>query len=226
MLLSVIPIIISSKAVSNEPSTIDYSISTRVVNIFITVLLVATFWAIHELSNMQIISLQLDLSEISTLNPRGFMWTSFQQVAIIPILIIAVIAWTYLYSSYQFKLMLGFIFGVASFGILFWIPEVPGEQHIALYFISLLFLGLSEVHIAPIIGSVATKYSNPKYLAIVFGLVFIPSRLFSIALGYIYLESDRTPSQALTIGILMMVVISAVLIVFQLLSKKGGYSKL
>ena len=69
--------------------------------------------------------------------------------------------------------MLGFIFGAISYGIiLFLIPEVPIEQHTITYLISLLFFGISEIHITPIIHSILTKYSNLKYLAIPVSLAF------------------------------------------------------
>ncbi len=79
--------------------------------------------------------------------------------------------------------MIGFIFGDISFGILFLIPETPNEQHSVLYLISLFFLCVSEIHIAPIIHSILTQYTKPQYLAILISLAFIPTRLFSFIVG-------------------------------------------
>ena len=78
-----------------------------------------------------------------------------------PVSLIAIVLWTYFYSGQFFKLMIGFVFGLLSLGLLFLIPEIPTDEHTIIYLVSLLFLVIAEIHIAPIIHSVITKYANP-----------------------------------------------------------------
>lgn len=221
MLASIIPILISKEQVQNESEKNELPIDKRILNILIAFLIVGLFWGVYEISNIQIIDFQLQFSEISALDIPKYLWQSMNAIFTLPISIIAIILWTYFYSSQFFKLMLGFIFGVISFGILFLIPEVPTEQHLITYLVSLLFLGISEIHIAPIIHSILTKYSNPKYLAILISVVFLPTRLISLIFG---LFNDRfygNPALALKFGITGMTVVGIGLIGFVFWNKKN-----
>ncbi|WP_375238199.1 MFS transporter [Aurantibacter sp.] len=224
MLLSIVPIIISKEKTLKEIDKSKFSISKRVLNILIAFLVVGLFWSIYEISNIRIFDLQLQFSEISTLGIPKHLWQSVNAIFILPISITAIILWTYFYSSQFFKLMLGFIFGVISFGILFLIPEIPTDKQTVIYLVSLLFLGISEILIAPIIHSILTKYSNPKYLAILISLAFIPTRLFSVIFG---LFNDRfydNPMLGLKFGIVAMTFVGIGLIGYVWWNKKTTYN--
>ena len=202
------------------------TLNQRIIKISIAFLIVALFWAIYELGNIRVFDLQLKLSEISTLNIPKSMWTSLNSVFILPISLFVIILWTFFYSSQLIKLTLGFIFGIISFGILFLIPEIPTVQHTIFYLISLFFLSISEIHIAPIIHSILTRFSNPKYLAILISLAFIPTRLFSVIIGLFNDKLYDNPIIGLRIGMVSMVVISIVLIGYIYYEKrKTTYNK-
>ncbi len=214
MLLSIIPFLFS-KNEEIEPTTEKKpTINQRIINISIAFGLVGLFWAVYELGNFRIIDLQLKLSEISALNIPEIIWTSLSAAFIFPISALAIILWTIFYSSQFFKLTIGFIFGAISFGILFLIPEIPKEQHAVLYLLSMLFLSLSEVHIAPIIYSILTQLSNPKYLAILISLSFIPTKLFSVILSLFNDQLYENPALGLKIGMIAMVLVSIGLITY------------
>jgi POT family proton-dependent oligopeptide transporter len=224
MLISIIPILLSKEKSLDEIEKNQFSINKRILNILIAFIVVGLFWGFYEISSIRTYDLQLQLSEISTLGIPNHLWQSINSIFILPISIIAIILWTYFYSSQFFKLMLGFIFGVVSFGILFFIPEIPTEQHTITYLISLLFLAISEIHIAPIIHSILTKYSNPKYLAILISLAFLPTRLISLIFG---LFNDRlydNPMLGLEIGIVGMIVVGIGLIGYVWWNKKTTYN--
>lgn len=206
MLISIIPIILSKEKGLDEIEKNEFPIGKRILNILIAFIVVGLFWGFYELSSIRTFDLQLQLSEISTIGIPNHLWQSINSIFILPISIIAIILWTYFFSSQFFKLMLGFIFGVISFGILFLIPEVPTEQHTITYLISLLFLAVSEIHIAPIIHSILTKYSNPKYLAILISLAFLPTRLISLIFGLFNDKLYDNPMLGLKIGIAGMTV--------------------
>ena len=216
-LLSLIPILKTKENEFQEKEKI--SNSKRILNILIAFVVVGLFWGFYELSSIRTFDLQLQLSEVSTLDIPNHLWQSLNSIFILPIGIIAIIFWTYFYSNQFFKLMLGFIFGVISFGILFLIPEVPTEQHTITYLISLLFLAISEIHIAPIIHSILTKYSNPKFLAILISLAFLPTRLISLAFGLFNDKLYDHPMLGLKIGIVGMTAIGIGLIGYILINK-------
>ena len=206
MLISIIPIFLSKEKRLDEIEKKEFSIGARILNVLIAFVVVGIFWGFYEISSIRTFDLQLQLSEISTLGIPNHLWQSINSIFILPISIIAIILWTDFYNSQFFKLMLGFIFGVISFGILFFIPEVPTEQHTITYLISLLFLAISEIHIAPIIHSILTKYSNPKYLAILISLAFLPTRLVSLIFGLFNDILYANPMLGLKIGIVGMTI--------------------
>jgi POT family proton-dependent oligopeptide transporter len=224
ILLSIVPVLLSKEKTLSEIEKTEFQINKRVLNILIAFFTVGLFWGIYEISNIRIFDLQLQFSEISTLDIPKHLWQSINAIFILPISVIAIILWTFFYSSQFVKLMLGFIFGVISFGILFLIPETPTEQHTIIYLVSLLFLGISEIHIAPIIHSILTKYSNPKYLAILISLAFLPTRLISLIFGLFNDTLYDNPILALKIGIIAMTIIGIGLIGYVLWNKKTTYN--
>ena len=224
MLISIIPVFLSVEKRLDKIEKNEFPISKRILNILIAFIVVGLFWGFYELSSIRTFDLQLQLSEMSTLDIPNYLWQSLNSIFILPISIIAIILWTYFYSNQFFKLMLGFIFGATSFGILFLIPEVPTEQHTITYLISLLFLAISEIHIAPIIHSILTKNSNPKYLAILISLAFLPTRLISMIFGLFNDKLYDNPMLGLKIGIVGMTIIGIGLIGYIIINKKTTYN--
>jgi len=221
MLLSIIPIILSKDEKTEQTTENNATINQRIINIIIAFVIVSLFWSIYEIGNIRIFDLQLKLSEISTLNIPKSMWTSLNSVFILPISIIAIIVWTFFYNNQFFKLTIGFIFGAIAFGFLLLIPEIPTEKHTIIYLLSLLFLSISEIHIAPIIHSILTKNSNPKYLAILISLAFIPTRLFSVIFSVFNEKFYENPIFSLKFGLIAMIIVSIGLIIFVKWKKKN-----
>jgi POT family proton-dependent oligopeptide transporter len=212
MLLSIVPIVISKEINSEEFEKSQSSISKRILNILIAFIVVGLFWGIYEISNIRIFDLQMQFSEISAWNISKSLWQTIGSIFTLPITLVAIVLWSFFYSSQFFKLMVGFIFGAISLGILFLIPEIPTENHTITYLISLVFLGISEIHIAPIVHSILTKYSNPKYLAILMSLAFLPTRLISLIFGLFNDKLYDNPLLGLKIGIVGMTAIGIGLI--------------
>ena len=171
-LLSLIPILKTKEKEFEEFH--KTSISKRALAIIIAFIIVGLFWGVYEISTIRIFDLQLELAEVSTLEISKSMWQSLSSVFTLPISLIAIIIWTFLYNSQFFKLLIGFLFGAIALGTLLFIPDVPKENHTIYFLVSLLFLAISEIHIAPIIHSILTMYTNPKYLAILISLAFVP----------------------------------------------------
>lgn len=207
MLFSIIPLLITKEKVVEKDLKYDLSINKRILNISIALVVVGLFWAIYEISYIRISDIQAQFNEISTIEILKSNWHTINSYLILPIGIIAIIIWTYFYSSQFFKLMLGLIFGAISIGILLLIPEVPTEKYTILYLLSILFMGISEIHIAPIVHSILTKYSNPKYLAIFISLSFLPIWVISLGFGLFNDRFYENPTLGLKFGIIGMIII-------------------
>lgn len=224
MLISLVPIIKLKDKFEKETFTNELSISNRILKISITLLAIGLFWGIYEISNIRILDLQLEFGGISSLNISKSVWQSINSILVLPLSLIAIILWTYFYNSQFFKLILGFIFGVISFLILLTIPDVPTEKHTIIYLIAILFLGISEIHISPIVHSILTKYSNPKYLAILIGLSLIIAKLFIAFFGLFNDRFFENPVLGLKFGIITLTIVCSGLIGYVVLNKKTTYN--
>jgi len=220
MLFSIVPLLFFKEIKLNEVN--KFSTSNNVFKILIGFFTIGIFWGIYGISNIRIFDLQLQFSEISTLEIPKYLWQSINEIFIIPISIVLIIFWTYFYSSQSYKLMLGFIFGILSLSILFLIPEIPSDQHTLIYLGSLFLLGISEIFIAPIIHSILTKYSNPKYLAILISIAFIPTRIFSMIFGFFKDRLYDHPILGLKLSIVVMIVFGIGLIGYVWWNRKKG----
>jgi len=226
MLLSIVPILISKEQIEEVKDKCKFSIGNKVLNILIAPIVVSVFWAIYEIVNIRIYDLQIQFSEIITIGISKSMWQSFSTAFILPLGLLVSILWTYFYSNQYFKLFVGFVFGIISLGLLFLIPKVPTAQHTILCLLSLFLLGVAEIHVAPIIHSIVTKYSNPKYLAIIISLAYIPTRLFSALIGVFSERFYDNPILGVKYGLFTMVFIGVALLGYVLLKKRTTYNKL
>jgi POT family proton-dependent oligopeptide transporter len=222
ILISLIPIIKTKE--KKLPIGEKTSIGKRVLTIAMAFIIVGLFWGVYEISNIRILDLQIQLGENSTLGISKSMWQSLNSVFTLPISLIAIIIWTYYYNSQFFKLLIGFLFGATAFGILLFIPEIPKESHTIYFLVSLLFLAISEIHIAPIIHSVLTKYSNPKYLAILVSLAFVPTKIFALIFGLFNERFYDNPTLGVKFGIITMILLSIGIIGYIIIDKKTTYN--
>ena len=221
MLFSIIPMVFSKEQNTHEIVKNEFPKNKRILTISMAVVLLGLFWGINQTASIRMFYINLEFSKLSQLNIPKSIWEYSNFFFIILISLFLVILWRYFYTNQFFKLMLGFIFGAVAFGILLFIPEIPSEKHFFLYLVSLFFLGISEVCIAPIVNSILTKYGNPKFLAILFSLVFIPTALFSFLFGMLNGQFYESYKLALIFAISAMSIISIGLIVFILWRKKN-----
>mgnify|MGYP000132624536 CR=1 FL=1 len=217
MLLSIVPIIFTKKI--EVPILQKTSITRGVINITLAFLLVGFFWGIYEMSGTRIYDIQLQLSEISALGITKDMWNSLSSVFTIPVCIVAILIASFFYYSQFFKLLVGFVFGAMALGIILFIPEIPEENHAMTFLVSLLFLAISEIHIAPIIHSILTKYSNPKYLAILISLSFAPTRAFVAVAGIFNEQFYGHYNLGVKIGVTALMLISLGIVGYLILDK-------
>lgn len=220
MLLSIVPILFSSSDVVPSTPKEKITFNQRSINIGWAFLFVGVFWAVFEMNSLRIFDLQALLSAYATTPLAVYIWKSFGQLALFPISIIAVIVWTFFYSTQLFKLMIGFVLAVLSYGFFLLLPEIPEAQHTFTYIVAMLLLSLAEIHIAPVVYSILTQYSAPKYLAIIVSLSFIPVKLCSLAVGLFEKDITEQPIVALWIGMFILIMLSLGLVVYHFIYKK------
>lgn len=208
MLASIVPVFSIKEKAQNTFDKNEVSINKRILNSAIALVVVGLFWGVYEITNIHNYNLQLHFSQIEALSISKVMWQSMDSILMLPIGLFAIILWSYFYSNSFFKLMLGFIFGIVSLVLLFLIPEIPTEQHTLIYIVSLVFLAISEIYIAPIIYSILTKYGNRKYLAILISLSFIPTRLISLIIVLYNDSIYDNPILGLKIGIIILIIVA------------------
>lgn len=217
-LLALVPILIVKNNTLQEGKKV--SIEKRILAVVTAFVIVGLFWGVYEVSSIRISDLQLKLSEISTLEIPLSIWRSLDFVFILPVSLIATIVWAYFYTSSSFKLLMGFLFGTIAFAIVLMIPDMPQENHAIYFLLSLLLLAISEIHIVPIIYSISTKYSNPKYLAILISLVIILGKIFGLVSSLFYQIFNDYAIVGLKFGILAMLLVSMVLLAYFIIDKK------
>lgn len=226
MLLSMVLIIVSKETPKEEEtSSRSLPVRARSKKIPIAFFWVTLFWAIYEISNIRLFDLEAELSEALVLILPNYILSSLGLIFLLPLSFLAFIVWTFFYQSSSFKLLLGCLFASISYGILFLIPELPRGQQTILYLIAVCFLSISEIHISPILHSVLTKYANPKYLAIIISLAFIPTRLCTAMLGVFNEDLYKNPLIAIQIGMLAMLVLTITLIGYYLMKKELSYKE-
>jgi len=226
MLLSIVPIIISKDNILEQITKSEANTNYKTINIIIAFIAVSMFWIFYRIGNYQIFDLQLKLREFLKLDILRNLWTNLDSIFILPIGIVAIIAWTHLYINQFYKLIIGLAFGALAFTIIFLIPETPTEKHMIIYFISLLFLGISEIHISPIYYSILTKNSNPKFLAILISLTYVPTGIFYGIIGIYSKKFYDDPMFSLKIAIIGTLLLIFGLIIFIIWKKKNTYNNI
>lgn len=225
MLISVVLVILSKEKKFEKVEASKIAISKRILNILFVLILVGLFWGFYEMSNIRNADLRLQLKALSPLNIPDYFWQANYTIFIFPIGLITIFLWNYFYTSQCFKIMLGFISGAIAFGILFLIPGMPTDQYAMIFLVSLLLLTIAEVQIAPVIHSILTKYSNPKYLAILISLIFLPMKLISFSFGLFTENLSDNPVLEMKVGVIGLTVIGLVLIACLWWNKKRATTK-
>lgn len=198
VVLSVMPKM-DVKIVYNEAGA---TLNTRVIQIIMAVLFVGLFWGVYEYSILGQFGIISSFVENSKLGISASFWTSSLNSFIVGIIgIIACVVWTYYYINQFVKLVIAFVLCATAFGLLLFLPINLTDDNVVVLIISAFLLGLSEVIINPLVASIITLNSNPKYLAIIMSLSFIPFRIISYLIGLMFLFDNTFEFPFKTIGI-------------------------
>ncbi len=208
LMLSILPIIFLSKE-SSKITDLKHSFANKKAGIICaTAIALALFSTAIDFGNVELIDLQMQLSKHYPLGLPLSIYQSLSSIIVLIVSIILFVIWSFYYSSPFTKLMLGSIFGVLSLGVLFHIPDMASHDHLSFFYVIVLFLGISEVMIAPVLNSVVTKYANAKYLAICMSVALIPSMTFPYITRNWIRTADMNSTNLIIVGIICLVIIS------------------
>ena len=162
------------------------TLKQRLLLVIFVLFMTGLFWTTYELALRYIVDLQENFSKITELEKfRPFFFGS-DQIFVLPITILIILFWSYLYYNRFFKLFSGFIFATISFGLLWLIPENPSINNVIFLLIAYLFLTLADFHISTVILSLLAEYTTPKYLATIYGIYYLPSKVFRYILVFFF----------------------------------------
>ncbi len=158
-----------------------FNINTRITQVIIAFVLVGIFWFIYESTSYNVADLQDKISGEFWLENDGTNWLATLKLVITLVVAVgASIFWTNKYIHQYKKMTIGFILAGLSLALLLLLKsDVSSSSNLALLF-TMVMMSIGEIFIAPLLYSILTKYGNPKYLAILISLSFIPSSFLMI----------------------------------------------
>ncbi|GAB5399700.1 MAG: peptide MFS transporter [Aureisphaera sp.] len=172
---------IPSKSNDLHPMKTKGLFQNKLKNLLAISLISGIFWALYELGSGDLHFVSFQIGEQYDFLPKSIL-SSMGSLTSILFGVIAMFLWFVYYINRFIKLFLGFLSCAISFGMLFFVPP-DSVLGVVVFFVALLFYGASEILISPTIQALINKMANPKYLATVFTVIFIPGRLFFFLAG-------------------------------------------
>lgn len=222
MLLSIaLPFLIKETASENETVPAKSVSGENIAAIAISLILIGIFWGVYEFAGNGTFEIQYKIEQYFSGSIPSSVWTMFAPAFVVMLGLVLSIVWSLFYQSRLMKLMIGFLAGAVSFGLLLIIPVEVGTSSGGIFIFSALMLTIAELFLAPIILSVLTVHANPKYLALIISLSFLPGRLLSylLMMSMNYFGTDSSIS--LKIGTAIFALFTIILVVlFVAIGKK------
>ncbi len=193
----------------------------KLIYIISGIIVSAIFWMVYENNYFFIYGIQKKVFDGISIIPKAYLGVGFSSYFGIIIISILAFTWSYIYTNSFFKLFLGLVVSAISFIILLIIPDTLNSFGLILFLLSSFLLALGEMLISPILFSITTRFSKPKYLAIMLALVTIPSFLFNKVFGLIaeyIVEIDS--NMIFSASVFILVVFAVLAYVLSLISKR------
>ncbi|MEM7185722.1 MAG: MFS transporter [Bacteroidota bacterium] len=213
------------KAVDSNPDPTREKASTPTTGwlmVLIAVALSTVFWALYEMGNglkMSGMLMELTYQYADRLSTE-FLYNVPQYVVIF-LGLIGVIAWHITQVDRIVKISLGFVMSSLAFAVLIFIPENSPTILMAILLISALFIGLGEILIAPTINSLITLFSNPKYLAIIFALTYLPFRIAYYLVSLVVEAGYEAPKLGIGITAVLFLLVGIGIFVFYAVTRNS-----
>jgi len=202
----------------------EISILKRFIIILIAIFISSIFWSVYELGFSEVPIISMNLKDTLSESFSGSLLQSLNSYAIILFGIAAAIIWWLWRVNRYLKVGLGCIAGGLSFAVLLFMPEDGQVPGLIIFIISALLIGLAEILVVPTIYSLLTKYTKPKYLALVFCVAFLPLgilyKLNSLLVTHMYDNMGTGFFLKLSTGLLVLLGVGIVVLGYIFLKKK------
>ncbi len=197
------------------------AIDKKLLYIVAVIIISATFWTIYEITYFGVYTIQEKVFDGIDIIPETFLNVGIGSFFGMIIISVLALIWSYVYTNSFFKIFLGLVVSSLAFIILLFIPETQNSLSLIMFVFSIFLLSCGEMLISPILYSVATRFSSPKYLAIILSLVTIPSMLFNKISGILgEYSSEISFNTILLISIFVLLIFGIIAYILVLVSKK------
>ncbi|MBL4662795.1 MAG: MFS transporter [Flavobacteriaceae bacterium] len=228
-ILALLSVVILLFTKNNPPNSIDdskkISLQKRVFMGLAAIFISSFFWWVYELGSSGLfLTIMSDLRDTLGDSIPVSLLHSFNSYAFILLGIAGAVIWWFWRLNRFIKLGVGCIAGGLSFAVLLLMPEGGQTPGLIVFIVSVFLLGLAEVLISPTIYSLLTKYTRPKYLAIVFSIAFLPTSflylLNSLLIEHSFDTLDSNFLLKLSSSLLVTAGIAVIVLGFIFLKKK------
>ena len=196
-------------------------LSTRFLKISMILLFFIGFWLGHQLLSPDLFYVTDEISKsVETGILSGASINSLNSLFVALSAILLFIFWTFFHWNRYLKMGLGLVLGLTSFALILNVSPDLTESDLVIFVVSIALLGMAEVLITPTLSSAVVRYVSPKYFAIVFGLLFIPSRLTAVFSRLFENENGEFTEWSLDFGIGLFIVLSALGFLYSFIDHK------
>lgn len=194
----------------------------RLFRIFGMIMVSALFWTIYQLNGNEMYSAKSNFTSLFD----GTLFRGIEQylteIIGIPLTIIAAIIWSKYYTRTSFKALIGIGFTAISLVAFTFISNDVTVSSFIVLTAATTLIAIAEILIGPLVFSTITKYTNPKYLALVLSVAFVPSQIFNASLGTLYSNFyEGTVLRYIGYGLLGILIIGVIIYYFN--SKDGKF---
>ncbi len=206
------------------PVDVEKKQNISVPYVLIAIMLSGIFWFMVDYANNGIVYLETNFMD--TYSQRfNVIWSAFNGVFITISGVVGCIIWSFFDYSKLLKIIIGFFMTAIAYAVLVIVPHTPSGFVAILMMFSAFIFSIAEIHVGPVFYSIIARYSNPKYLAIMISLSFVPYRLF-IFIYDLFSNDPHLGFMPLVISALTIAAIGIALLIFLLVKHKEKATEL
>lgn len=198
MLGSLILSFLNKETTSDKTTIVTSSETTyNVLIVVATILGVGLFWYLYEVwytginyIQIQIMSLEGDLNSI--------VWPTLSTGLSIGIGVVVAVIYSFYTFSRALKLAIAFFLTAFALVVAYLIAIPVSKSAAGMMLLVLFLLSIAEMVMAPVLYGVIVKRTNPKFLALIISLSFIPSAVL-ISMMYYYAHGANFQEETTTL---------------------------
>lgn len=193
--------------------------NTNAIVVVITLVIAGLFWGFYELSGYESMRSIMQFVENESIDKDYTFWNTIGSYFIVPIGVLLFIIWNNYHYNQLINLIIGFFTGAVALGLLFFIPDIPSLSDTYIFIAYAFLFSISELFVSTTTNALLTEYTNPKYLAIIMSLAYIPVAACNALIGLFSETFYNDSLLALKIAAFGLLGITSFLILFYKISK-------